>query len=119
MRAPSLTVSRLSNYECGEREPDMETICLLARVLETTPAFLLDLIEEPITDEENLVLNYFRTADHHARSILLRIATDPSLTDAERKLLRNFRAADDRGKSIILRLAESEAKSPTESAKSK
>lgn len=42
-----ISVARLSNYECGSREPDLETILLLSRAMKAKVRDLLAGIVEP------------------------------------------------------------------------
>ena len=46
-RRAHLLERRYANYTTGEREPDLSTLAKIARVLETTPNYLLGFGETP------------------------------------------------------------------------
>lgn len=68
---PGMGQTRLGNYERGIREPDVETLCKLARVLKVSVADLLD--EERPSLEEVHILDMFRSMDAENRSTVTKV----------------------------------------------
>lgn len=89
-KTKGLTVSRISNYEQGTRQPGPDEAIALARALGTISAASILCVDDQST-----------------------------LKDDERALLEYYRAADDRGKSTISKIAEAQPTYGADNAKRK
>jgi transcriptional regulator with XRE-family HTH domain len=78
----------ISNYENGEREPDLEMLAKLAIALECDPVWLGALDKERHrTRREELLLELFRNTDTRGQDVIMRIAeSQPEyMTPADKK----------------------------------
>jgi len=67
-----LSVSRISNYEQGERLPGPREILILSRALGRDPAYLMCLEGGEMTQQERELLNSWRTLPESERMAYLR-----------------------------------------------
>ena len=81
-------ISTVSEWESGKRSPDIELIPILSKILNVSPAFLIDDSEDaalpvlslPKTDvlstEEHTLISAYRAADDRAREDALKTLLD-------------------------------------------
>ena len=83
-KIPGAIFSRISNYERGDREPDLATIKALAKILGVTVSYLIGVpeMEELPVEERNLVLKY-RRLDRDGKETLHKVAeiSQPDLSE--------------------------------------
>ena len=74
-------ISTVSEWESGKRSPDIELIPVLSKILNVSPAFLIDYSEDEgravlnaphtdyefLSDDEHVLINAYRAADDRAR----------------------------------------------------
>lgn len=95
-------ISTICEWESGKRSPDVELITELAKVLQTTPAFLLGVDETPaqphLEQDEQWPQDDLRSKEAHA------------FTAHEFRLLKAYRNADPIYQSVALELLETHQK---------
>jgi transcriptional regulator with XRE-family HTH domain len=71
----ALSKSRISNYELGVRRLGLEEAQALAAAFEDVSSeYLLCLNDNPLTNQERELLEYFRRADDEGRTAILAVA---------------------------------------------
>ena len=73
-RIPGFIFSRLSNYETGYREPDLETLRKLARALECSVAFLIGDEDNLLSTEEKALLYKYRNSNRSGKDTIQSVA---------------------------------------------
>lgn len=75
-RTGSLSKSRISNYEQGIRRMGLEEAHELAQALgSVTATYLLCLDnKDPLSEEERILIQYFRNSDQRGRETILKVA---------------------------------------------
>lgn len=73
-QVPSLTTSKLGNYERGERMPDFDMLKQIAKATGVSASYLATFDDEMIDPRERALIECFRQSDERGKSAITRIA---------------------------------------------
>jgi transcriptional regulator with XRE-family HTH domain len=73
-KIPGFIFSRLSNYETGYREPDLETLRKLARALDCSVAYLIGDEDSLLSPDEKALLYKYRNSNRSGKDTIQSVA---------------------------------------------